>query len=56
MYLVDDEEKKPYFNVQYVDLNMDGMIDILATTNANGGGKVIAFEQIGDFRKGKSSW
>ena len=57
--VIDDAEKSPYFNVQYVDLNGDGKKDLLATTNeANGKGSVLAFELPagGDFRKPGAAW
>lgn len=56
-FIIDEEEKNSYFNVQYVDLNNDGKKDILATTNtANGKGAVFAFELVGDYTEGPSAW
>jgi len=35
---------------------MDGVKDLLVTTNANGGGKVLAYQLVGDFKQGPSAW
>ena len=51
---IDDSEKAPYFNVQWVDLNSDGKKELLATTNeANGKGSVLIYEVPEDFRTGQ---
>lgn len=50
-----DNDGVPFFNVQFnMDLNGDGKIDLLATTNtANGNGSVLAYEVPEDWKKGQ---
>jgi len=53
--VVIDDDGVPFFNVQFdMDLNGDGKVDLLATTNtANGKGSVIAYEVPADFKSDK---
>ncbi len=54
---VDTIDEGGFFSVQWIDLNLDGKRDLLATTNmADGKGAVYAYELIGDFQDGPSAW
>jgi len=56
-YYTVDNNGDPFFNVQWVDLDMDGTKDLLATTNtASGKGAVYGYRLVADFRRGAEAW
>ncbi|XP_038069638.1 uncharacterized protein LOC119738760 [Patiria miniata] len=50
--VISDVVNERYFDIQLVDLNIDGNVDLLVSVNSNQNGKLLAYEIPRDFRTG----